>query len=651
MLEMNIVKSDLVSIIIPVYNVELFLDECLKSIESQTYKNLEILLVDDGSTDNSGKICQAHILSDNRIAYFKKENGGLSSARNYGINKANGKFLCFIDSDDFVGDKFVEHLINSFDDNTDIVISGIVKTEENGVIITSSEKTLENEKFESKQLISKSISDFGYQYICAVNRMYKKEVFDTIRFNNGKLHEDEFLLNKIVEKSFIIKTISEYDYFYRKTNGSIMNSLTSIKRLDACDAFLERSKIAERLKLRKEKNRCIYLSACILLQVLVGGDISSNVLKIMRYFFKCYRPFIIRSCTYKIPYYIIKSLIRSKRMDRRFAKIERSVNNERKKNGKCIFFVGTPIHGNLGDQAIVMAENKLVLNSCKVSRNIIEIDNELILFRFFLLRKIIKECDLLIIDGGGNLGSLWPAEDNKITKLVGDFNCNLIIIFPQTCFYDEFSDYRIIRSRRAYLNNPQLHIFLRDQASFDIFDSLYKDTKHYFSPDIVMSLSRYISNKKTYNKKRLILVCKRFDKESTLKRLPNYLDSKFYNKYRIQYFSTVLNKRIDAKTRNKELDKLFKRISKAELVITDRLHALLFSYINSTKCICFDNKSHKVFGALSWLNNKVVYPCNGIDDLKAIIDKALEYKPTKTDFEVVDSHKIIEEIIHGWENK
>ena len=102
--------SELVSLVVPIYNVENYLRMCLDSIEHQTYSNIEVLLINDGSLDSSGEICQEYVARDSRFRYFEKENGGLSDARNYGIARSKGKFLTFIDSDDWVEPTYVEDM-------------------------------------------------------------------------------------------------------------------------------------------------------------------------------------------------------------------------------------------------------------------------------------------------------------------------------------------------------------------------------------------------------------------------------------------------------------------------------------------------------------------------------------------------------------
>lgn len=106
-------QLDKISIIVPVYNVEQYITRCIESITSQTYRNIEILLIDDGSTDNSGNICDEYQKKDSRVMTFHKTNGGLSDARNYGIKHASGQYLCFVDSDDYISKHMVEILYNN----------------------------------------------------------------------------------------------------------------------------------------------------------------------------------------------------------------------------------------------------------------------------------------------------------------------------------------------------------------------------------------------------------------------------------------------------------------------------------------------------------------------------------------------------------
>ena len=131
----------MISIIIPIYNVEKYLEKCLDSILNQTYKNLEIILIDDGSTDNSPNICNSYCEKDKRIKIIHKNNEGVSSARNKGIELSKGKYIVFIDSDDYVSNEHIEVLYDCIiSNNVDLVISNLIDISEDGIILNNEEK-------------------------------------------------------------------------------------------------------------------------------------------------------------------------------------------------------------------------------------------------------------------------------------------------------------------------------------------------------------------------------------------------------------------------------------------------------------------------------------------------------------------------------
>ena len=216
--------NGLISVIVPVYNVEKYLANCLDSIINQTYKNLEILLIDDGSTDNSGKICDDYAKKDNRIKVIHKENGGLSSARNIGINNANGNYLSFIDSDDTINHEMMNNMLDSINkNNTDMAICklNIIKDE-----VKTNEKIDINEKIEV--ITPNDVYDMLYNHkqaemTSSCNKIFKIELFDDIRYPLGEINEDDAILHLILDKVNIISysNIPYYNYYQR--TGSIMH--------------------------------------------------------------------------------------------------------------------------------------------------------------------------------------------------------------------------------------------------------------------------------------------------------------------------------------------------------------------------------------------------------------------------------------------
>lgn len=213
----------MVSVIIPVYNVEKYLSECLKSIVRQTYDNLEIILVDDGSTDCSGKICNIWKSKDSRIKVIHKYNGGLSSARNAGLDIANGKYTVFIDSDDIIAKDTIESLRNALESNKDIDLSVCgIETFVDGdfsyrkPFMRITDGIYTNTEYIS-MILSKKVDNAAW------NKMYRTEMISSLRFEEGIINEDFPFLSKLLSSCSIISYISKPLYFYRRRRGSITN--------------------------------------------------------------------------------------------------------------------------------------------------------------------------------------------------------------------------------------------------------------------------------------------------------------------------------------------------------------------------------------------------------------------------------------------
>lgn len=234
--------NKLVSVIVPIYKVEDCLDKCIQSIINQTYKSLEIILVDDGSPDTCPQICDKWANLDNRIKVIHKENGGLSDARNFGIRKAGGEFICFVDSDDIIDSHYVEYLYNALTrTESDIAICNFEKFE-NDIEITAINNESENVQiFNKKELLNKLFEKNNIHFITAWSKLYKKELFNDLEFDKGKLHEDEFLVHKIFDicAKAVYVPLALYKYFERQ--GSIMKSKVFTERnLDAYYSILSR---------------------------------------------------------------------------------------------------------------------------------------------------------------------------------------------------------------------------------------------------------------------------------------------------------------------------------------------------------------------------------------------------------------------------
>ena len=221
----------LVSIIVPVYNVREYLDACLESIIGQTYKNIEIIIVDDGSIDGSSDICDQFSIKDRRVKVLHKQNGGLSSARNAGIDICKGSYIAFADSDDWMMPDMIESLIsNIIEFNADIACCDYFSDEHNipqgrGV-----------SKYDNSTAISMLFDENGYKCY-AWNKIYKTDLFNNIRYPEGELFEDIKTTYLLLKKASCVLYIKEPKYYYRLRENSITRKTFSKKDLDLINAI------------------------------------------------------------------------------------------------------------------------------------------------------------------------------------------------------------------------------------------------------------------------------------------------------------------------------------------------------------------------------------------------------------------------------
>lgn len=235
----------LVSVIVPVYNVEKYLEQCVYSVINQTYKNLEIILVNDGSTDSSGSICDKLAELDKRIKVVHKENGGLSDARNVGIDVSSGDYIAFLDSDDWIDIECYEKLyklIKKYD--ADIACCNFKRVyKETEELRHSSEEQI----YSNIDALKEIYLNRGLQMIVAWNKLQKKELFIDKRYPKGKIHEDEFLTPRILyDAKKIVYTDDELIY-YRYVENSITNSKFSYKNLVYLQALEDRMNLFKKI--------------------------------------------------------------------------------------------------------------------------------------------------------------------------------------------------------------------------------------------------------------------------------------------------------------------------------------------------------------------------------------------------------------------
>ncbi|MFW3578597.1 glycosyltransferase family 2 protein [Vagococcus fluvialis] len=301
-----------ISVIVPVYQVENVLDECIKTIVNQTFKDIEILLINDGSLDRSKQICEYWEKKDSRIRLYNKENGGLSDARNYGIEKSTSDFLFFLDSDDKIEKKCLEILYKSCSEyNCDISAIKITRNE-NKVLEEKKEKK-DDFNFLSKDDSMNTILSDNEWGTSACGKLFKKELFKNISFPVGKLYEDLATVYLLYNEGLKFCFINRYGYYYRITFDSITTQSFNRKQLDLLyysnevENFVENNYSNEVLiTARNRKIRCILK----MINMMIGSkeNINNNELNEYQEYIRKYLGFFLKS-EYSLKHKIASILI------------------------------------------------------------------------------------------------------------------------------------------------------------------------------------------------------------------------------------------------------------------------------------------------------------------------------------------------------
>lgn len=263
----GMLMNEIVSVIVPAYRVEQYLTRCVESILAQTYPHLEVILVDDGSPDGSGALCDALAARDERIKVIHKENGGLSDARNAGIEAATGEYLMFVDGDDYIApDMALKLLAAMTESGADAAICNfrlVADDPDDGTYeAKNTDLPIRDEVISGRAVLEeKLLGPKSWYWVIACNKLYKKSIFKEVRFPVGKLHEDEFSLFDIMSRCERLACVPDMLYCYVQREGSIMQQKYSVRRLDAVEALLLRAKKLIAGAFSKESIACALNSA------------------------------------------------------------------------------------------------------------------------------------------------------------------------------------------------------------------------------------------------------------------------------------------------------------------------------------------------------------------------------------------------------
>lgn len=662
-----------VSIIIPVYNVKQYLKECVDSVTGQTYQNIEIILVDDGSTDGSESLCDELSITDERIRVFHKANGGLSDARNYGMDRAAGTFIYFLDSDDFIESYAIEILTQKAIENAaDVILFDARVIDEEGKAQLKRDAYMFYYRIgdytacqSGKELFAKMLENNEYRSavpLLFIRREALKHRFTPI------LHEDELFTIQLLysvsralhypEELYVRRVRSSSITTMKKKPAHYLGIKRVIMELDKVPGF--DAAIVRRICIFYKRLWSIYSSLSaqdkkkvyqdkrelngFIVQKLFWGNKKLRVY----YTIDAFMPFFILLTRKLLPQKIRKKvevkaknfIVIRKNLKNYKVRLEQIRQTDQKHR---IFMIGTPVHGNLGDHAIAIAEEHFI-GEVLPKWNYIEVEMPFYKSCKKRIRKIIHPDDLIIISGGGWMGNQWFHNERIIREIVQTYQDNEVVIFPQTIYYEPSKRMKkqIEEAKRIYSSHKKLLMCLRDETSFQ-FAQEHGYERCIYVPDIALFEKRDSFGLPRSN----ILLCKRADCEKcvtdeTWAEIEAFLKGK---DERYKETTTVIGK-VSLQNRRTAFDKKLLEFSRARLVITDRLHAMIFAAITGTPCVAFDNTSKKVSGVYFWLQELPYIRCvKDAEQAKEEIAGLLDHRNDVWQYNRPDFTKLREELI------
>lgn len=300
---------------------------------------------------------------------------------------------------------------------------------------------------------------------------------------------------------------------------------------------------------------------------------------------------------------------------------------------KKIIIMGIPHHGNIGDNAIAVAEEELIKKFFPQYKVYIMQEKYLDVC-VNKVKKVIKDEDIILLHGGGNIGDTYERPEKGRREVIKTFPNNKIIIFPQTAYFSdtEKGKEELKKSKEIYNNHKNLVILAREEKSYEFMKEEFYNCKIYLTPDIVMTL-----NKSTNQNREGALLLFRTDKEKTLEnqdieKIKKIVEDKFkkYIMSDMNLGSGIVN--IGGKKRKEVLENKFKQFQTSQIVITDRLHGMIFAAITETPCIVFGNFNHKISESYKWLKNlEYIKFCSDINKIEDIIEKVTKSENKKYD--------------------
>lgn len=627
------------SIIMPAYNVEKYVGKAISSILSQDYKNLELLIVDDGSTDETAKIAKRYSANDVRAIVLSKQNGGLSDARNYGLERATGDYVLFIDSDDFIEPNTIGKLMKYSNDRAlDVCIFGYYydiyeheKTHTEKVVVEPGKIITRG----SKRTKIANASMLGYAW----NKLYDRQFLsiNNIKFERGLSYIEDIIFNEQVYQcakkvGFYDRPIYHYVQYGRTTLGktyhkkiaqydrrSIQAFCNAMKGLGVSSYDVRMFRIKNTVDRtrwsidiiastaaanRQEKIRSLR-ELRLNIQTIpqeAGSGIDRVLLGLLRY--ERFNLLLLLSSvkTRNIVRFIKDSI--SPKLKNWIIYHKSTTDNYQNlsKKAKKIIIMLAADYGNLGDIAIAYAQNKFLKDNFP-DHTIVVVPISQTYRKIKSLKKKMNKDDIVTITGGGNMSDMYEDIEEQRRFVIKKFPNNRIISFPQTMNFShtEVGENELTKTQSIYNAHGNLTIFARERKSYKAMKRLFHKCRVLLAPDIVLYLNKLDQQKQRDTSK--LIICLRDDEEVTSSAARRAVSDIIKRYPHVLSLDTVINaNKISPQKGRRELQRLWGQFASAGLVVTDRLHGMIFCAITNTPCIALNNSNRKVQGVFNeWI--------------------------------------------------
>ena len=654
-------NAPMISVVVPMYKVEQYIKLCVDSILKQTFQDFEIILVDDASPDNCVDICRKLYGDNDKVKLVRHEkNLGLGPARNTGMKHARGKYICFVDSDDLILPNALEKFFIAAEKTDAQVVQAAgwyeLLLEESSPVRQENLKTSWS-KYSKEGFLKNNpvyrLDEYWDKYklrSAAWFRFCRRDFIEAKKLEFLPIiSEDEtfaIALYCLTERYYIIH---EALYVYRKRSGSIMRTHNAEKfsqsvrsiilGLKYTKSFLDNIPrfqnyeqwcrgIFYKFVTRFTKNHTYpnFKSATVDPEInntaeKLFTEIFGDNAYFIKFFFLHYHTRRRQTeqlkkqkeVLEKEKQALLKKNARMKKISEVLIREQPALSelmNSVKSDAKRIFLMGTPNHGNLGDHAIVSGEMH-VLKKFFPEHNLIEIPYDYLtgelgeLLWGLGLQKHIRRDDIIFLHGGGNFGNLWINEENLRRSLIEKFAQNKIVIFPQSIhFTDDDNGRRELEvSQKIYNTHRDLHLMTRDENSFAFAKEFFPQANVYLLPDSATVLQGIVDDFDV--ERQGVLFVLRGDKEKVrddadIQRLQNYLVEK---NIPFEVTDTVIKERVTADNREQKIRDVLMKIRRSKLVVTDRFHGVIFSFVTRTPALAFKSFDTKISSGIKWFKD------------------------------------------------